>query len=360
MYKGLVFDEVRNSAFLSIANKEGLISERGMSDGIYGRAIRINNISHELAESVFEQMIIAGRVFVNPGLYKYMQGELIDNGFIKPYDNNKDETFDFISYDIDTVLRMLKEKGYGQEEYTEKRVREEFADIYEKAIEVNRIEKDSGINQWTEVTTLTGLNPNGVDVSPLKHYSELRKGIIHSPVYRVLSEYREVLNIAYKNSLLCSVTNTNNSIQIDNVDQMDNALNLFKYTEKSSHKIYTASKLKDNVRLAETEEAKGLRKQISLWINRLSTGEFDEAEKIKREIAYAQKALRSEKIVDSINWWNTTFSLPVYIFSNLPGKIGQMFKIIGIIQVLSGAGTQLSLKVIKEKYLWASYGLGIN
>ena len=84
MYKGIVLDKVQTNTFLSMAAQEGLICEKGKTDGVFGTVTQYTP-SLRFARMVLEQFIVAGAVYVDPFTYGCMDGELIENGIILPY-----------------------------------------------------------------------------------------------------------------------------------------------------------------------------------------------------------------------------------------------------------------------------------
>ena len=110
MYKGIIFDSVQRDAFLSIAAREGLICEKGFTDGVFDK-VTCHNPSSTLQQTVLEQFTIAGAVYIDPFIYKCMDGELIQNGIIMPYEKSEHNMEGFFTFDVDIVQRMMEEKG---------------------------------------------------------------------------------------------------------------------------------------------------------------------------------------------------------------------------------------------------------
>lgn len=109
MYKGIVLDKIQTNAFLSIAANENLICEKGISDGIYQEVTQFIP-TYQLATNIYEQLVVAGTIYVDPFIYKFLDGELIEKDIIKPYEKNEKYEFEFCSYDLEIVQKMLLEK----------------------------------------------------------------------------------------------------------------------------------------------------------------------------------------------------------------------------------------------------------
>lgn len=133
MYKGIVLNEVQRNAFLSIAANEGLICEKGVSDGIYRNVTQFNP-SHQLVEEIFNQFVVAGVIYIDPFVYKYLDGELIEKEIIMPYQNTNTR-LEFRYFDVVSIRKMLNEKCYDINYYTEKRIMEIWHELEEKIIE---------------------------------------------------------------------------------------------------------------------------------------------------------------------------------------------------------------------------------
>ena len=110
MYKGIILDKVQTNTFLSMAAQEGLICEKGKTDGVFGTVTQYTP-SLRFARMVLEQFIVAGAVYVDPFTYGCMDGELIENGIILPYKKYEKDVEGFFTFDVDIVQFMMAEKG---------------------------------------------------------------------------------------------------------------------------------------------------------------------------------------------------------------------------------------------------------
>ena len=106
MYKGIVLDEMQRNAFLSMAAQEGLICEKGMTDGVFDMLTRYKP-SLSFARMILEQFTVAGAVYVDSFTYGCMDGELIEKKIIMPYQKCEADVEGFFTFDIDTVQKMM-------------------------------------------------------------------------------------------------------------------------------------------------------------------------------------------------------------------------------------------------------------
>lgn len=248
VYKGIVLSAAQTDAFLAIANDEKLICEKGCSDGIYQkRTARLPGLLR--ANEVLEQFVVAGKIYVDPVTYRYLDGQLIEKGIILPYEKTSNE-LDFLSYDIFTVQRMLFEQGYSPSEYTEERIFELFYELNKRIREYLALTDgfDSAFAE-IEIREALGLY-NFVSLEEQRRFDHCRKlktEIYTNPVYSVLSEYRDILNIAYHNNLLCPFSAVSNSTTKVPPIESDNAVMILKYTSETLGRISTARTLKENV-----------------------------------------------------------------------------------------------------------------
>ena len=266
VYKGIVLSAAQTDAFLAIANDEKLICEKGCSDGIYQkRTARLPDLFR--ANEVLEQFVVAGKIYVDPVTYRYLDGQLIEKGIILPYEKTSNE-LDFLSYDIFTVQRMLFEQGYSPSEYTEERIFELFYEL-NKGIREYLALTDGFDSAFAEIEIREALGLyNFVSLEEQRRFDHCRKlktKIYTNPVYSVLSEYRDILNIAYHNNLLCPFSAVSNSTTKVPPIESDNAVMILKYTSETLGRISTARTLKENVRLVQSKEAKAYHEKINEW-----------------------------------------------------------------------------------------------
>lgn len=143
MYKGIVLDKVQTNTFLSMAAQEGLICEKGKTDGVF-QAVTQYTPSLRFARMVLEQFIVAGAVYVNPFTYGCMDGKLIENGIILPYKKYEEDVEGFFTFDVDIVQFMMAEKGLDIKYYTVDKIRGIYDEWREKVEEF--LEFDSQYN----------------------------------------------------------------------------------------------------------------------------------------------------------------------------------------------------------------------
>ena len=145
MYKGIVLDEMQRNAFLSMAAQEGLICEKGMTDGVFDMLIRYKP-SLSFARMILEQFTVAGAVYVDSFTYGCMDGELIEKKIIMPYQKCEADVEGFFTFDIDTVQKMMEEKGFDIEYYTIDKIKEIYDEWDEKVEEFLEFEKQYNVN----------------------------------------------------------------------------------------------------------------------------------------------------------------------------------------------------------------------
>lgn len=143
MYKGIVLDKMQRNAFLSMAAQEGLICEKGMTDGVFDM-VTCHTPSSWFARMILEQFTVAGTVYVDPFTYGCMDGELIEKKIIMPYKKCEEDVEGFFTFDIDMVQWMMAEKGLDIKYYTVDKIRGIYDEWREKVEEF--LEFDSQYN----------------------------------------------------------------------------------------------------------------------------------------------------------------------------------------------------------------------
>ncbi len=284
MYKGIVLDEMQRNAFLSMAAQEGLICEKGMTDGVFDMVTH-HTPSLWFARMILEQFTVAGAIYVDPFIYGCMDGELIEKEIIMPYRKCEDDVEGFFTFDIDTVQWMMAEKGLDIKYYTVDRIRKIYDEWNEKVEEFLELERQYDVS-YSQLRLLKAFefepkrDYTGIDI---EHFIELGDFIYHNPVIEILKEYKELFNIAYHNDLLSPVINATNSHTAassyanEKVPVIEGAetIKIFKYTSKRLDRIYTASSLEDNVKLVQTDEAKAYREKVDEWMSAISEQNYD-------------------------------------------------------------------------------------
>lgn len=360
MYKGIVLDEMQRNAFLSMAAQEGLICEKGMTDGVFDMVTRYTP-SLWYARMILEQFTVAGAVYVDPFTYRCMDGELIEKEIIMPYEKCENDVEGLFTFDIDTVQWMMAEKGFDVKYYTVDRIREIFDEWNEKVKEFLEIEDQYNLD-YNEVRLRKtfGFEPktdyNGADID---HLIELGDFIYNNPVVEVLKEYKELFNIAFHNDLLSPVINATNSDMADSsyagaeipVIEGAEAIKILKYTSKRLDRIYTASSLRDSVKLVQTDAAKAYRNKLNEWMIAISELNYDNMQMIEDDIVKAQKAMKYKGIVEKAGKVCATSGVvatPLGVIS-LPAEI--------IATAATFIGFPTAFLDPTRKYLWASFGV---
>lgn len=134
-----------------------------------------------------------------------------------PYQKCETDVEGFFTFDIDTVQRMMAEKGLDIKYYTVNKIREIYDEWDEKVEEFLRFEKQYNVN-YSQIRLLKTLefepkrDYTGIDIA---HFIELGDFIYNNPVIEVLKEYKELFNIAYHNDLLSPVINATDSYMVD-------------------------------------------------------------------------------------------------------------------------------------------------
>ena len=352
MYKGIVLDKMQEKAFLSIAANEGLICEKGMSDGLYKAFINFIP-SYQLAEEIFKQFVIAGAVYIDPYTYKYLDGELIEKKVIMPYENGN-KTLDFSYFDVVSVQKMLKEKNYDNE----KRIIETYNELVEKSIQCLKMEEKYGFN-YKELMIRNFLFRNNFiepynNVKEAEYYLELYSEITKNVIFKTIIEYTEILNIAFNNDLLCPVINTGVKTP-DSLVFSDNAVKILKYTSDRLGRIYVGSTIKDNLNIIQSDEAVAYRNKVNEWIAALSKQDFSDMEIIENEIIKVQKIMKHKKWVEVTGKISATVGVVASLLAHNPSLTTMC--IIAEIVTYVGAPTAFYDPLKKEQYLWTSFGI---
>lgn len=359
MYKGIVLDKMQTDAFLSMAAQEGLICEKGMTDGVFDMVTR-HMPSAWFAQMILEQFTVAGAVYVDPFTYGCMDGELIEKGIIMPYQKCKSEVEGLFTFDIDTVQWMMAEKGLDIKYYTVDRIREIFGEWNEKVKEflefTDQYNLDYNEVQLRKVFRLVSKTDyNGVDID---HFIELGDFIYHNPVFEVLKEYKELFSIAFHNNLLSPVINaakdmadsSSADVKVPVIEGAE-TIKILKYTSKRLDRIYTASSLENSVKLVQTDEAKAYRNKVDEWISAFSEQNYDIMEMIENDIVKAQKAMKFKGIIETVGKICATSGA-------LATPLTSFFLPAGIISVMATyVGWPTAFFDPMKRHLWASFGI---
>lgn len=358
MYKGIVLNEVQRNAFLSIAANEGLICEKSVSDGIYRNVTQFNP-SHQLAEEIFNQFVVAGVIYIDPFIYKYLDGELIEREIIMPYQNTNTK-LEFSYFDAVSIRKMLNEKCYDINYYTEKRIMEIWHELEEKIIECLAMEEKYGFD-YNELNIRSFFVEQG-HIKPYdnfresKYYLELYSEITKNVIYQTIAEYRRILNISFSNDLLCPVINSTTVKTHDSLIGSDNAVKILKYTSDKLGKIYVANTIKDNISIVQSSEAVVYRNKINEWIMSLSRQDFGNLEFIENDIIEAQRAMKHKNWIELVGKISATIGVGASLLTHNPSCLIPC-SVIAEIATYAGAPTAFCDPLKKEKYLWASFGM---
>lgn len=360
MYKGIVLDRVQTKAFLSMAAQEGLICEKGKTDGVFGTVTQYTP-SSRFARMVLEQFIVAGAVYVDPFTYGCMDGELIEKGIILPYKKCEEDVEGFFTFDVDIVQFMMAEKGLDIKYYTVDKIREIFDEWVEKFDEFQEFENQYNLNyNRLQLLKAFRLEPKedytGIDID---HFIELGDFVFHNPVFDVLKEYRELFNIAYYNDLLSPVIDATNSGvgEFSNIGEKisvmkgTEAVKVLKYTSKKLDRIYTAASLVDSIKLVRTDEAKAYRRKVDEWLSAFSEQDYNNMQMVEDDIVKAQKAMKFKGIIENIGKVCATSGVIATALTPLLPPAG----------VISAIATFVGLPTAffdpTKKHLWASFGV---
>ena len=360
MYNGIVLDEVQRNSFLSMAAQEGLICEKGNTDGVFGSMTRYPPTFDD-AKMILEQFTVAGAVYVDPFIYDCMDGELIEKKIIMPYQKCEDDVEGLFTFDIDTVQRMMSKKGYDIKHYTVDRIREIFDEWKEKVEEFLKFENEYNIN-YNQVQLLRALKFEskrdyaGIDID---RFIELGKFIYHNPVFEVLKEYKELFNIAYHNDLLSPVIKatysdaTDPSHPSEKVPVLEGAktIKILKYTSERLNRIYTASSLKDNIQLVQTDEAKAYRKKVDEWISAFSEQNFDNMQIIEDDILKVQKAMKFQRINENVGRVCATSGVVATALTPILPPMGVVAALVTFVSLPTAFLNPM------KRHLWATFGI---
>lgn len=360
MYKGIVLDKVQTNAFLSMAAQEGLICEKGMTDGVFDIMTHYTP-SLRFAQMLLEQFTVAGAVYVDPFTYSCMDGELIEKEIILPYKKCEYDVEGFFTFDIDIVQWMMAEKGLDIKYYTVEKIRAIFDEWREKVNEFLEFEDQYNLD-YNRVRLLKSLrlepkeDYNGIDID---YFIELGDFIYHNSIFEVLKEYKELFNIAYQNDLLSPVINATNSNMAEpsHVDvkipvmEGTKAVKVLKYTSKKLDRIYTASSLGDSIKLVQTDEAKAYRNKVNEWISAFSEQNYDDMQIIEDDIVKAQKAMKFKGIIENVGKVCATSGVIATALTPFLPPAG----IISAIATFVGLPTAFFDPT--KQHLWASFGV---
>lgn len=360
MYKGIVLDEMQRNAFLSMAAQEGLICEKGMTDGAFDMVTR-HTPSFWFARMILEQFTVAGAVYVDPFTYGCMDGELIEKKIIMPYQKCEDDVEGFFTFDIDAVRWMMAEKGLDIKYYTEDRIRDIYDEWNKKVEEFLEFERQYNVS-YSQLRLLKAFefepkkDYTGIDID---HFIELGDFIYHNPIIEVLKEYKELFNIAYHNDLLSPVINATNSDTADSfyasekvpVIEGTETIKILKYTSKRLDRIYTASSLEDNVKLVQTDEAKAYREKVDEWMSAIYEQNYDNMQMIEDDIVKAQKAMKFKGIIENVGKVCATSGVVATCLMPILPPMG----IVATMATFVGLPTAFINPT--KRHLWASFGV---
>lgn len=360
MYKGIVLDEMQRNAFLSMAAQEGLICEKGMTDGVFDMVTR-HTPSSWFARMILEQFTVAGAVYVDPFTYGCMDGELIEKKIIMPYQKCEDDVEGFFTFDIDTVQWMMAEKGLDIKYYTVERIRQIYDEWNEKVEEFLEFERqyDVSYSQLRFLKTFE-LEPKRDYTSiDIDHFIELGDFIYHNPVIEVLKEYKELFNIAYHNDLLSPVINATysdtaaSSYASEKIPVIEGAetIKILKYTSKRLDRIYTASSLEDNVKLVQTDEAKAYREKVDEWMSAISEQNYDNMQVIENDIVKVQKAMKFKGIIENVGKVCATSGVIATVLTPISPPMGV------VAAMATFVGMPTAFLNPTKRHLWASFGI---
>ena len=360
MYKGIVLDKMQRNAFLSMAAQEGLICEKGKTDGVFDMVTH-HTPSLWFARMILEQFTVAGAIYVDPFTYGCMDGELIEKKLIMPYQKCEDDVEGFFTFDIDTVQWMMAEKGLDIKCYTIDRIREIYDEWNKKVEEFLEFERQYNVS-YSQLRFLKTfeLEPKrdytGIDID---HLIELGDFIYRNPLIEVLEEYKELFNIAYHNDLLSPVINAANSDTADSsyasekvpVIEGAETIKILKYTSKRLDRIYTASSLKDNVKLVQTDEAKAYREKVDEWMSAISKQNYDNMQMIEDDIVKVQKAMKFKGVIENVGKVCATSGVIATVLTPILPPMG----VVAAMATFVGMPTAF-LNPMK-RHLWASFGI---
>lgn len=360
MYKGIILDKMQQNAFLSMAAHEGLICERGITDGMFDMVTR-STPTLWLAQTILEQFMVAGTVYVDPSLYKCMDGELIEKGIIMPYQKFENDKECFFAFDINTIYKMMLEKGFDSKYYTVEKIGDMLNEWCEEVKEFLEYEDKYNFNyEQLSLLKILDIEPKesyvGVDID---YFIKLGDLIYQSPIFDVLNEYRKLFEIAYHNDLLSPVINAIdfNKVAPDelskNVSVLESSksIMILKYTSERLNRIYTAASLRDSIKLIETEEAKAYRKKVNEWLIAFSEQKYDNMQIIEDDILKAQKAMKYTGIIENVGKVCATSGVVSTVLTPVFLPMG----VVSAVATFIGCPTAFFNPM--RKHLWASFGI---
>lgn len=359
MYKGIVLHEMQLKAFLSIAAQEGLVCENGFTDGVFSRLTKYQP-SYAFAKTILEKFCVAGSIYVNPYVYRVLDGKLIEEELIKPYEPHEEKKFDQLGYQYDPYMiqLMLAEKGYNIENYSIEHIRKSFYVLYKQMSELFDLQEKYPDVERLAFSKILGLDDPIYENEYIDHYSKLKDRITRNPIFQVLKEYTEIVKVAYYNDLLSSV-----NIEIETATDHDDkqtikesemAVRISKYTSNKMGSIIAASSINECIRLIQSAPAQAYREKVDEFLGALSKFDYDRMEVLDQEIENAKNAMKWSKAIRTTGQVVAT-----------AGAIGTAVSLIrpdsivatGISCAATFAGVPLAFYDPTKQYLWASYGV---
>ena len=353
MHKGIVLRETQRNAFLTMAAREGLICDNRMTDGVFGK-VTTQTCSLQLAQEIFELLVISGTVYVDPFIYKCIDGELIEKGIIMPYEKCESNFEGYFVFNIDTVQQMMEERGWDLRYYTTDRIIKMYNEWKYEAKMLLNYEKKYNIN-YESVWLSNLLKINEAKEFDENYYLELRDSVFKNPIFKVLAEYTKLFNIAYHNNLLSpfsgKIINTEFTKKQKVISEETEAIKILRYTSRKLDRIYTASSLRENIDLIQTSEAMAYREKIDEWITAFSEQNYNAVQIVEEDILKAQKAMKFKNIIENIGKICAICGVTSMVFK----QICPSADIIGEITTL--ASLPLAFYNPQKKYLWSSFGI---
>lgn len=374
MYNGTVFNELQELSFLSIAANECLISERGISDGLFDK-IKNSMPSYPLAQKLLERFCVAGKVYINPSIFRFLEGELIDREIIVPYSKERNKKHELSLEDLVldpySIQQFLKEKNYDTSQYSIERLTWEFEEWKKKAKELLNFYDNHPDYQTDWFSVFLGLPCDTLTKKEKDYYTNLEHEVLNSIVYTATHEYLSLVEIAYHNNLLCPVTISTEHNQSKNYSannqntllESQKAVRISKYTSNVLGRIYVAGSLKDCISLTQSDAARAYRQKINEFVTSLSKQEYNNIERINEEISKAQSAMK----------WESRYKKTIEITGRIvatAGAIGQAVSQISPDPLVVAVGSGISIfatyisvplaffnPIKQDSYLWANYGL---
>lgn len=359
MYKGIIFDKAQTKTFLSMAAQEGLICEKGITDGVY-RMFTGDKPSFHSGQSILEQIVVSGAVYIDPFLYNCLDGELIETGFILPYSTDyKNDVAPLFAVDTEAILWTL-EKKRETALHTKNEISKLLLEWFEKANELLFLEGQYNLTYHSaQIGNLLSLETKSNCKSlDMDYFLQLGDFVFHHPIFTILSEYSELLNAAYYNDLLlplsyavkCNCSDSSPNNKNHSILEGKNAVQILKYTSKQLNRIYIAHSLKDSIELTQTDSAKAYRAKVDEWISCVSSQCYDEIPVIEKDIIKAQQAARKKRTIEKVGKISTIIGMA----STVASLISPPFSIISATATVAGLANFVDPT---KKYLWASFGI---